>query len=224
MPAVQQHGFVWQDDLSRNVYGATATELASIGYTAEMDLPASFNKKGNTNVSFKVSNTPNTVCMGDALRNFSSVEPGKVLHLNVLQYEQTGTVKKMKSIVEVNITDLRAALFGQLTKEDIVSLDSLVKSVPKGRKPTPEEHKKMYDLQKELQTKSAAIYLNIKVDSKSQRRLQCSFNHFQAFLEAHPDRVIAKSTTDEFRGGKVLMEIASAPRSFKKAQAPVECD
>ena len=217
MPEVQKHGFSWERNLIKEVYGASEEELKSIKYTNKMDLPAALNRLDHVNLSIKTSCAPNTVCMADCLRIFDSVSKEEPIHMAVLHYQQNDETKtkKLTSIVEVNLTNSREALFGSLTRDDIVRLDKLVKSVPQKRKPTPEEHATLYALQKELQAKSGAIYLNIKCNSQ-QSRLQCSFNKFQEFLTSHKDRVIAESKTSEFRGKTILQEVVSARRQFKK--------
>lgn len=73
----------------------------------------------------------------------------------------------------------------------------------------------MYKLRDELQEISGAIHLDIKCNT-TQSRLQCSFNHFQTFVANNPERVVARSSTNEFRGNKITAEIYSARRSFTK--------
>jgi hypothetical protein len=220
MPEVQLHGFTWQNDFMRNVYGVTEEEITQIPYTAETDLPAAYNRLGNVPVSFKASCSLNTVCMGDCLRVFDSVNTESPLHATVIHYEQDDVrkVKKLKHVTEVNLTNSREILFGSLTREEIERLDKLVKTVPQKRKPTAEEHAALYALQAELQAKSGAIYMNIKCDSQ-QSRLQCSFNKFQKFLLAYPDRIVAQSDTCEFRGHRVMEELASGRRQFRRRAA-----
>ena len=216
MPEVQKHGFSWEKDLIHNVYGATEEELKAIHYTDKMDLPSHLNKKEAVDVSLKTTCSANTICMADCLRVYDSVSSGKPLHMTSILYKQNDEIKSLVSVTEVDLTGSVALLFGSLTRSDIESLDRIVKQVPQKRSPTNEEHERMFALQKELQAKSGAIYLNIKCNSQ-QSRLQCSFNSFQKFLKDYPERVVAHSTTDEFRGGKILTEIKSPRRSFRKS-------
>lgn len=214
---VQSHGFTWEQELLTNVYGSSIKELKEIKYTSKMDLPAKFNRLDNCDVSVKATGTRNTVCMADCLRIFDAVNSGTPFHMVVVHYvhDDTTNTKKLEEIVEVDLTNSRELLFGSLTREQIEQLNNEVKSVPQKRKPTEEEHKKMYATHKETQSLSGAIYLNIKCNS-TQSRLQCSFNKFQDFIAKNPSRVIAKSNTNEFRGGKISPEIASSRRVFKK--------
>ncbi len=80
----------------------------------------------------------------------------------------------------------------------------------------------MYALRDALQPRCKAIHLDIKCNSQ-QSRLQCSFGRaaFQQFLIEHPERVVARSGTTEFRGGRIVEQVASGRRVFtKKAGAP----
>lgn len=217
MPEVQTHGFRWERNLIQEVYGASEAELKSIKYTNKIDLPAALNHLDHVNLSIKTSCSANTVCMADCLRIYDAVNQEEPLHMTVVHYKQDDTTntKKLVSIVEVDLTKSKDLLFGSLSREDVERLDKLVKSIPQKRKPTPEEHAALYALQAELQKKSGAIYMNIKCDSK-QSRLQCSFNKFQEFLTTNKDRIVAQSTSGEFRGKKVIEEVASGRRQFRQ--------
>jgi hypothetical protein len=213
MPEVQKHGFIWERELATKVYGATEEELKVIGYTATHDLPLALNKLDGVNVSFKTSCAANTICMGDALRIFDSVSSGEKLNVTVVNFEQVGEEKHLRSIAQVDLTGSKELLFGALTREQIAELDTLVKKVPQKRSPSTEEHSAMYTLRDTL--KCPAILLNIKCNSQ-QSRLQCSFNKFQKFLEENPDRIIAKNQGNLFRGKAIISEIKSSRRVFNK--------
>lgn len=217
---VQAHGFSWEKDIICNVYGVTTEELKEKGikYTSKMDLPANLNRLDKCDVSIKTSCSPNTVCMADCLRLFDSVSNGKAIHMIVVHFIQdTNNTKKIKTITEVDLTGTHDLLFGTLTRYQIEELDKVVKSVPQKRKPTEEEHEKMYSLRDSLQKLSCAILLSIKCNS-TQSRLQCCFNHFQKFIEENPTKLVAKSNTNEFRGGVISSQITSSSRCFKKKQ------
>jgi len=216
---VQAHGFSWEKELISEVYGATKEELKNIKYTSKMDLPSALNRLDNCDVSIKTSCSPNSVCMADCLRVFDAVSSGQPIHLTVIQYIQNDSTntKKIVSIIEIDLTDSKELLFGSLTRSQIEELDKSVKSVPQKRKPTEEEHAQMYSIRNELQKLSGAIHLDIKCNS-TQSRLQCSFNHFQSFIEKNALKVIARSNNNEFRGGVISPEIKSSRRVFKKKE------
>lgn len=214
---VQKHGFILEKEIIRNVFRVSDNELESINYTSKMDLPSALNKLDGCDVSIKTTGSPKTVCMGDCLRIYDSVSSNKPLHLIVVTFIQDDVkkIKKVIEIIQVNITGLKYILFGDLTREEIEELDKAVKRVPHNRKPTAEEYATMYSIQKNLKKKTGEIYLNIKCDSK-QSRLQCSFNSFREFIKRNPDKIVARSNTNEFRGGVISLELESGRRTFKK--------
>jgi hypothetical protein len=222
MATVQGHGFSWEKDIIKNVYGATQEELATIKYTSKMDLPASLNHLDGVNLSVKTTGRFNCVCMADALRIFDEVSSGDPFHMVVIHYTQDGDVKHVTTITEVDLTHSVTVLFGDVQRSQIEALVEAVKKVPQKRKPTEEEYKAIYDVRNEIQKVSGAIHFDPKVNSQ-QSRLQCSFNHFDTFLEQNPSRVVAKSSSPgcEFRGGRICPSVTSGRRVFKKSlQAP----
>lgn len=215
MREVQSHGFSLEREILCNIYHATNEELKEIKYTSKSDLPAKLNRLDNCDLSIKSSCSRNIVCMSDCLRVFDAVISGTPFHLTVVHCVQDDTIKRITAITEIDLTNSCQLLFRSLTRSQLEELDKLVKSVPQKRKPTKEEHDKMYSLRDSLQKLSGAIHLDIKCDS-SQSRLQCSFNRFQDFLEKNPERIVAKSNTNEFRGGVISAQIVSPRRVFKK--------
>ena len=223
MPEVQRHGFSWEKDLLHNVYGVTPEEIKTIKYTEKNDIPRHLNRLTNAHLSVKTSGTPNAVCMADCLRVFDSVSSGEPYHLVVVHYKQNDetNTKRLVAINEIDLTNSKEMLFGSLTREQIVSLRDAVREVPQKRSPNPDEYAKMYGIRNTLQPLSKAMHLDIKCNSQ-QSRLQCSFNHFQAFLEEHPERILTKSTSAEFRGKRIQEEIPSGRRVFARRAAAVE--
>lgn len=215
---VQSHGFIWERELLKNVYLAAEDDLKGISYCSREDLPSKFNKLNNCDIYVKTTGNKNTVCMADCLRLFDAVSDEKTpIHTTVIQYKQISSkIKKVESIIEIDLTSSRELLFGSVTRSQIEELDKAVKSVPQKRKPTKEEKDHNKSIQKALQKLSGAIYFNIKCNSE-QSRLQCSFNKFQKFITDNPTRIVAKSDTNEFRGGKISLEIESSRRVFNKS-------
>jgi len=218
---VQKHGFSWEKEIIRNIYEISDDDIKKISYTSKMDIPRSLNRLDAANVSIKTSGSLNSVCMGDCLRFFDSVSCGECepIHMIVIHYVQNDATntKKIVSITEVDLTNSVKLLFGTLTRAQIEELDKEVKKIPQRRKPTPEEHEKMYGVRDTLQGLSLAIHLDIKCNSQ-QSRLQCSFNHFQKFLKDFPERIMAVCDNGLFRGKKITEEIQSGRRTFKAPQ------
>jgi hypothetical protein len=142
---VQSHGFCWEREIIRNVYGVTDEELKTVNYTNKVDLPSGLNRIGAFDLSIKTSCNPNIVCMADCLRIFDAVNNGmQSYHMVVIQYTQCETIKKINCIIEIDLTSSVELLFGSIRREQLVELINIVKSVPKKRKPLVDEYNKMY--------------------------------------------------------------------------------
>lgn len=224
---VQSHGFTWEGDLLKNVYGASDIDITTIKYNSKVDLPHTLNRIGSFDLSIKTTNSQNAVCMADCLRLYDMVgnDTSTIsiipFHLVVVFYRQDDTrnMKIVKNIVEVDLTNARELLFGKITRPQLEELVNAIKAVPQKRKPSEEEYTTMYAIRDKLQPLmgSHAIHLDIKCNSQ-QSRLQCSFNRFQEFIKENPSRIVAQSNTGEFRGGKIASEISSSRRTFNKSK------
>ncbi len=212
---VQSHGFLWEKDILKHVYGAQQSELNTIKYNNKIDLPSQFNRLDKVDLLVKTTGKVNSICMADCLSLYDLVSSNKPLHLVVIHYKQTNSTKKIIQITEVNLTGATKQLFGTLKRDQIEILDKMIKSIPQKRKPTLNEYLAMYELKKQLQTLSKAIRLDIKCNSQ-QSRLQCSFNKFSTFIKMHPERIITTSSNNEFRGGKITDQLLSSKRKFNK--------
>jgi len=109
------------------------------------------------------------------------------------------------------LTSSREKLFGDLSLEDISAMHEHLKAIPPGRASL--DTRGEYKLRAaELRRKAGAISLRPKVDSRNQRRLQCSFSNIETFCAANPQRLISRSTEGIFRGFQLLMRIPSGRR------------
>jgi hypothetical protein len=224
MTESQAHGFIFQDALFIDIYGATKDELRAISYTAKLDLPGELNRLDpGIPVSCKVTGNANKVDMGDCLRIYDGVSSGAPYHLLVAAYTQDDATntKTITSIVEVDLTSATEALFGTLTRDEIAALDAVIKAVPHGRAPTASERDGVYYFRDELHAKTGALQLAPKMDSKAQRRLQCSFGHFQRFIAANPHRVVAQGTPAAFRDHALSVSVIASGRRVRHAAAAV---
>ena len=223
MPENQGHGKFWERELALNVYNATQEELDTVSHTAPIDVPRAFNRLEGVDISVKVSGG-DAIDMGDILRVFKEVSSGDTIHMTVIQWTQKDdSTKKLKSITEVDLTNSVHLLFGKVSLSEIEELVTYVKSIPHhGR---TKEHQAIYKkMAFALKEKSGGwISYAPKVDSKTQRRVQGHFTQFQKFLEEHPERIVAQSQTNEFRGGKISEEISSTKRiRHKKPKSDLE--
>jgi hypothetical protein len=201
MPANQNHGFLWEDEIKAKVFQFSAP----VGYTAVHDIGKEHNRfNSRENISIKVTGSA-TVCMGDALRVFT-YSPDEVHTGIVLRYSQAGDTKTVSGVYELDL-DNRVLLWGGVTLEDVRALDSLVRSMPTGRRDTAIDQQ-ISQLKKELNSKSGVVRFNPKIDSKSQRRLQCSITNFAAI----PTLIRASSVESVVRGVLITASILSGRR------------
>ena len=222
MPENQAHGKSWEKDIALNVYGVTEEEYDAIPHTARHDIPGELNRldKG-ANISIKTTGS-DTVCMADVSRVFENVGNVERLIIVVVMYNQAGPMtKKLKRIIEIDLTKSLELLFGTATIDDINKLVAYVKSIPND---VTDAHRATYKrMAKEISAKNGGyISYAVKVDSKGQRRVQCCIPKFSKFVKEHPERVIAESQSGEFRGGSIMEEIVSPPRKRNKKIVSIE--
>lgn len=183
MPASQDHGFEFQKIVEREVFELTELQQS---YTAIHDIPKEYNRFDHTeNVSIKVTGS-NSIGMGDPLRIFD-YSPAEKHTAIVVYYHQTGDRKTVKKTVEFSLDDKRA-LFGDIRREEIVDLVREIRSVPVGI-PASElnpRRKRINAMTKEL-SKRSAIRFNSKIDSKNQRRLQCTLTSIPSSILIHSE-------------------------------------
>jgi hypothetical protein len=181
MPESQQHGFVWEAEVLR-AYGLDPS-AARGSYTQPHDIPAAKNTKApGVNISIKTAGGK-SVDMGDVLRIFNETEPGQEpLHLIVLFYDQDGTTKRLRGISQVALTGRRADLFGKVSTEELEAYVASVRAIPAGE-PTAEARDAYKAGAAALNARMGALKIRPKVDSKNQRRVQCSFADFPAFCD-----------------------------------------
>jgi hypothetical protein len=221
----QAHGFILQDLLFTEIYGATREELRAISYTAKLDLPGELNRLDpGVAISCKVTCNANRVDMADCLRIYDEIT-GECdsYHMLVAIYAQddTAKTKQITELVEVDLLGAIEALFGAVTRAEIAELDAAIKAVPRGRAPTPTEKTAIYALRDSLHAKIGALQLAPKMDSKGQRRLQCSFNRFQDFLASHTHRVIARGPPSAFRDHALSIDTIESARRVRHPRIPV---
>lgn len=198
---VQAHGNEYEDRVIRDRTGMSKDEYDSKkqnGYTSEFDLA-----KGlvvDYDGSIKTTKN-NTICCSDLLRKMKHNE----YHLIVGVYKQVGKQKKFHTEYEFYITpEDYNTLWGEMKYADVEAFVNYVKSIPAGKEAQQRTKSVRNTMKEEVQCKKALFKINPKVDSKKQRRVQCSL---------HIDKLIAagikcKKTTIDYT-------VVSGPRKFK---------
>jgi hypothetical protein len=125
----------------------------------------------------------NYIDCGDVLRLFDYDYREKHT-MTVFCYSQEVNKRVINKIFEMNMNEeFKKILFGDITRSEIEELDKYIKSIPNYGRTV--QHSDTYkSMAKKLKEKSNGwISYAPKVDSKSQRRLQCSIRNLDKFLE-----------------------------------------
>lgn len=204
----QAHGLFWDNEIREKVF-----ELPSCkNDTTKYDICCSDNKyDSNENVSIKTTKSSNIDC-GDILRFYNGDFTNKYTII-LIKYSQNGNKKIIDEIVEIDYNEeLRNYLFGSITEEILTNYVKSIKSIPKG--PVSVDIKNTYKLLKNQLQSMYNMNINIspKVDSKSQRRVQCSITRFDNLLKKFPQNIITRTTTAVIRGVLITSSINSEPR------------
>jgi hypothetical protein len=197
----QRHGFDMEAAIL-GAYGLDPVEMRT-SYTRAHDIPASKNtKEPGWNVSIKATGG-RSVDMGDILRIFDETAPdAQPLLLTVISYTQEGTTKKIQNIRQLTLSGTREKLFGDVTRSELEGYVAMVKAIPAGE-PSAEariNYKMRADV---LNGRMRALQIRPKVDSRNQRRVQCSFPDFKAFWESEEGRTVTyEGMPMEFASGR----------------------
>ena len=168
---VQAHGNSYENDVIMSRTGYTKDEYDALkggGYTDEFDLVDGLIVDYNGSVK---STGNNTIDCADIQKKMEHTE----YNLIVGQYDQVGDTKVFHTEYEFYITPADyGVLWGKMKKEHIDAFVGYVKSIPKGKEAQQETKVARKVFKEEIEDKQALYTINAKVDSKSQRRVQCS--------------------------------------------------
>jgi hypothetical protein len=199
---VQAHGNSYENDVIMSRTGYTKDEYDALkggGYTDEFDLVSGLIVDYNGSVK---STGSNTIDCADIQKKMEHTE----YNLIVGQYDQVGDSKVFHTEYEFYITPADyGMLWGKMKKEHIDAFVGYVKSIPKGKEAQQETKLARKVFKEEIEDKQALYTINAKVDSKNQRRVQCSLKISE---------LIAAGIKYEQRS--IEYQYQSPPRKFKK--------
>lgn len=163
----QMHGKAFENML-KAVFNASDTKRLS---TSKFDIEAKFNKETNSPVSIKtMKKDTKSICMSDARRFFEETEDFTMI---VGLYVQKDKRKVFEEVREYYISaENLKKLKGDISLDDVTSLHESLKTFEYGKHIEARIFAK--NKLKEIKSKTSSILLNPKIDSQSQRRLQCS--------------------------------------------------
>jgi len=173
MAEVQQHGNTFEDLKIRELTGISKNEYDKLkpnGYTSSFDLVEGVMLPYNGSIK---TTGKKTVECADILKRM--LEKEYILIIGC--YRQQGGHKVFNIEYEFIITpDDYDKLWGAMSYEKVKGFVDFVKNIPHGRVGQKNTLKERKLLQEQVQCKNSLMKINPKVDSKNQRRVQCSFN------------------------------------------------
>lgn len=204
---VQRHGLIFEEWVRHTFF----EDYRPANTTQKWDIPAAQNKKfGAVPVNPKAIKYGTPVDLGDALRQFRIDEP---FILVIGFWRQDGDEKWLVNIVAPRIEPaLWRKLWGPVTLADLERLDAVIKD----RSLTPAEARTAAQKIKNAPPfTEATIIVNPKIDSKTQRRLQCSLRFDDVFKHLAPDANPAIQEAPALWGVAYPAPIASPSRQIR---------
>lgn len=210
---VQRHGYTWETWLADTFFGGYRQE----SYTQKWDFPAVANTgHGGIPANPKATKFRTPLDLGDALRQFDIDEPFLLI---VGYWVQEGERKRFVNVIAPRVEPaLWRMLWGDITRADLERLDALIKD----RSLDYREARRLAQAMKSSPPFSTArITLNPKIDSRGQRRLQCSLGFDAVFTHLAPDASRHAVASPSLFGTPIPGPFYSPPRSFgESARGP----
>jgi hypothetical protein len=205
---VQQHGLafeIWIRDTFFDGY-------VPPGYTQKWDIPAKINvSHGGVPVNPKAAKYRTPVDLGDALRQYDIAEP---FILVIGYWVQEGDEKRFVNIVAPRIEpDVWRKLWGPVTRADLERLDAVIKDRSLDYR---EARKQAQAIKDAPPFTEAVIEVNPKIDSKGQRRLQCSLRSDDLYKHLAPEAPTGVQKTPSLWGVPFPATVKSKPREFAR--------
>ncbi len=211
MAEVQRHGFDFENWVKETFFAEFKAN-----YTQKWDVPNEANclptipkTLRHLPVSIKTCKFGSPIGFGDALRQFKNDEDFLLI---VGFWKQNENYKNFLAVEGVKVTaDEWRKLFLPLGLADLTILDSTIKTLELHYS---EARKRAKEIKNSDKFQSAKIVLNPKLDSKTQRRLQCSLP-FQVFWHDYAHKESYQNVDCELFGKKVPNPFLSGQRTFK---------
>ncbi len=197
---VQAHGNYFEDIKIRELTGFSKDEYDSMkdnGYTSSMDIVKGLHS--DRDVSVKTAKGRKVDC-GDILRRRSETKYDIIIGV----WDQVGDKKIFHTEYTFHIKpEHETLLWGKMSYEKLREFNDYIKSIPEGRTAQQNTKVERQLLKTITEDTNAQMKIHPKVDSKKQRRVQCSFNIDKLIksgveYEARPIRIVVESKTRTF--------------------------
>ena len=199
---VQAHGNYFEDIKIRELTGFSKDEYDSMkdnGYTSSMDIVKGLHS--DRDVSVKTAKGRKVDC-GDILRRRSETEYDIIIGV----WDQVGDKKIFHTEYTFHIKpEHETLLWGKMSYEKLREFNDYIKSIPEGRTAQQNTKVERQLLKTITEDANAQMKIHPKVDSKKQRRVQCSFKI---------DKLIESGV--EYEVKPIRLTVASKTRTFNK--------
>ena len=203
---VQQHGLIFEHWVRDTFFEGYVPS----SYTQKWDIPAEVNRNhGGYPVNPKAIKYRTPVDLGDALRQFDIDEP---FMLVIGYWQQEEDQKRFVNIIAPAVTPaVMKKLWGEITRADLERLDALIKDRSIDYR---EVRRQAQAMKKTHPFNTSIITLNPKIDSRGQRRLQCSLSFRKVFKYLAPEADPGIQTSPKLWGVPFTHVVESKPREF----------
>lgn len=214
MTEVQQHGLIFESEVTQAITGLSKHEYQKLlpnAYINSMDIAQGI--MSDCNYSIKVTNG-RSVCCGDISRFMKHCRDDEFT-IVVGEWKQAETIKRYSTVYEFHITPAHySLLFAELTEQTLDPFVDYVKSIPHGRDGQLENEKTWKAKRDDLYNTNGRglVSIDAKIDSKSQRRVQCSIKLKDLLMS----EIVSNKYDIEYRGIPLPYESESNPRTFTR--------
>ena len=212
---VQQHGFIFEDQIIQVITGLSKDQYQPLlegSYTSSWDIAKGV--KSDVNYSVKVSKDGKSIDSGDIQRIIRHCRDTEFTFI-IGAYCQVGDIKRYDTIYEFDIRpENYKILWGGITEEVIAPFVDYVKGIPPGPDGQAQNKKLWKQKRQEIYNTHGKGLFNIaaKIDSKNQRRVQCSVK-IGELIEA---KITHRKYAKEYKTIQLPYEQHSPPRNSQK--------
>lgn len=214
MSEVQKHGNVFEDKVIQALTGFSKSEYQTLlenKYTASMDITKDIHSDRNCSIKAVKGNG---IGCADIIRFMTHCKETPFTMILGRWRQSSPTVKTFYEVIEFDITpDDYTKIWGNLTVEALTEFVSYIKSIPKHDIPAYKENQKIWPQKREqlaMTYGKGLAKIDAKVDSKTQRRVQCSLKVTELIEHGFPHRVF----TENYNGLILPFSILGEPRKF----------
>lgn len=217
----QNHGFIFEDIMHIGHNGVSKEEYDRVnpeGYIAPFDITSGV--LSDFNGSVKTAKTNSGIACGDILRMFKHTKNEDIRFIIGVWDQISKTKKKVHTIYEFYLTpEHHKSLWGNFEQSMIEEYVDYVKSIPAGKQ-------SQLDNNSIYKAKVKHIYevygkpimkINTKIDSKKQRRVQCSFSIDNLIDIGIPYNKYEDGYPTEYNNIKLPLLLNSESRKFNNA-------